>query len=196
MTSHIQKLKMSSLRRHQLSAPANGFGCTESFLFDNLQEALWKKIHNFRSQRDNFVCRAEATGVLEDSPFTIRQVWTRLLRYNYASEVGTSKETGSDCPTTLLWLKPHECSGRQFTVCCLILIAKRKSSFQKWENPAGLDSQSFYKKSLKQSENEAPSWRGQAEFVAKMFWINLESGIFVCLPLRELWPFFGQTIKR
>lgn len=149
MTSHTQKLKMSSLRRHQLSAPANGFGSAESFLFDNLQEAFWKKIHNFRSQRDNFVCSAEATWVLEDSPLTICQVWARLLHYNYASEAGTSKETGSDCPTTVLWLKPHERFGRQFTVCCWILIAKRKSSFQEWEDPAGLDCVLTHKASIK-----------------------------------------------
>lgn len=149
MTSHIQKLKMSSLWRHQLSAPANGFGCTESFLFDNLQEAFWKKIHNFRSPRDNFVCSIEVTWVLQDSPFTIYQVWARLPRYNYASEAGTSKEMWSDCPTTLLWLKPHKCFGRQFTACCLILIAKRKSLFQKWDNPAGLDSVLTRKASIK-----------------------------------------------
>lgn len=154
----------------------------------------------------NFVCSVEATRVLEDSPFTIRQVWNRLLRYNYASEAGTSKET-------LLWLKPHDYFGRQFTVCCLILIAKMKELIPKMREPSwfglSVDTQSFYKKSLKQSENEALSWRGQAEFMAKMFSINLEylcsnccplvavgtKFYFSCLPLRELWPFFGQTIK-
>lgn len=92
---------------NQRSAPANGFGCAESFLFANLREAFGKKIYNFRLQRDDFVSPEGSSFFghawsVQASQFLSVQVCARLLCLSYASEAGTSMETGSDCPSTLL----------------------------------------------------------------------------------------------